>query len=343
MSSLDPQAFAKKWQDSRLKERSGAQEHFTDLCRMLGHATPAEADPEGTFFTFEKGATKHGGGDGWADVWYKGHFAWEYKGKHADLDVAYDQLLKYREDLENPPLLITCDMDRFEVHCNFTGSAKRTYRFDLDALAQGGKAVIAPLVEGVSAPTALRVLQAAFTDPEVLRPRETTDLLTRTVADWIGKVADSLRQRAIDAHEAAHFIMKVLFCFFAEDIGLLPGQVFTKVLEKTQSDPTEFVHYARELFDAMAKGGHVLLEKIPHFDGGLFADDRVVRLAPAEIELLHRAAQQDWSNVDPAIFGTLFERCLDPDKHDQIGRHYTYDEDIIAIVDPVLAEPLSGE
>jgi len=91
MASLSPHEFAKKWQDSRLKERSGSQEHFTDLCRMLGHATPGQADPEGRFFTFEKDAAKHGGGEGWADVWYKDHFAWEYKGKHANLDAAYDQ------------------------------------------------------------------------------------------------------------------------------------------------------------------------------------------------------------------------------------------------------------
>jgi len=106
MASLSPHEFAKKWQDSRLKERSGSQEHFTDLCRMLGHATPGQADPEGRFFTFEKDAAKHGGGEGWADVWYKDHFAWEYKGKHANLDAAYDQRLKYKEHLQIVELLI---------------------------------------------------------------------------------------------------------------------------------------------------------------------------------------------------------------------------------------------
>ena len=86
---MTPQEFIRKWQASELKERSGSQEHFIDLCRMLGQPTPAEADPAGTSYTFEKGAAKHGGGDGWADVWKKGHFAWEYKGPHADLDKAY--------------------------------------------------------------------------------------------------------------------------------------------------------------------------------------------------------------------------------------------------------------
>ena len=75
----------------------GYQEHFIDLCRLVGHPTPVEADPTGRWYTFEAGATKTPGGQGWADVWKKGYFAWEYKGKHADLDAAYRQLLQYRE------------------------------------------------------------------------------------------------------------------------------------------------------------------------------------------------------------------------------------------------------
>ena len=100
------------------RERSASQEHFLDLCRMLGQRTPADADPLGEWYTFERGATKQGGGEGWADVWRRGHFAWEYKGKHKDLDSAYEQLLRYRESLENPPLLVVSDMERFEIHTN---------------------------------------------------------------------------------------------------------------------------------------------------------------------------------------------------------------------------------
>ena len=73
---MTPQEFIAKWTTSVLKERSGSQEHFIDLCRLLGEKTPAEADPAGTFYTFEKGAQKYGAGDGWADVWKRGHFTW---------------------------------------------------------------------------------------------------------------------------------------------------------------------------------------------------------------------------------------------------------------------------
>ena len=112
---MTPGDFIAKWRASELKERSAAQEHFIDLCRLLGEPTPAEADPTGQHYCFERGARKDTGGDGWADVWKRHCFAWEYKGKHANLDVAFNQLRQYALALENPPLLIVSDMVRFRI------------------------------------------------------------------------------------------------------------------------------------------------------------------------------------------------------------------------------------
>lgn len=103
---MTPTEFIKKWRAANLKERSAAQEHFLDLCRVLGEPTPAEADPEGTWYCFERGASKLTGGNGWADVWKRGHFGWEYKSRHKDLKAAYVQLQQYAVALENPPLLV---------------------------------------------------------------------------------------------------------------------------------------------------------------------------------------------------------------------------------------------
>ena len=100
MASLTPQAFARRWSEAALSERSSYQQHFLDLCEMLGAPKPAEADPKGEFYAFEKGVEKAGGGKGFADVWYRGHFAIEYKGKHKDLGAAYAQLLRYHDALE---------------------------------------------------------------------------------------------------------------------------------------------------------------------------------------------------------------------------------------------------
>ena len=121
-ATLSPQDFVAKWKDSTLRERASSQEHFIDVCRLIGHATPAEADPSGTWYTYEAGATKQSGGEGWADVCLIGHFAWEYKGKHANLDHAYLQLLQYKDSLQNPPLLVVSDMERIRIYTNFTNT-----------------------------------------------------------------------------------------------------------------------------------------------------------------------------------------------------------------------------
>jgi len=102
-ATLTPQDFVAKWRRSELKESAADREHFIDLCRLIGHETPAEADSTGANFTFQYGASKLGGGQGFADVFKRGCFGWEYKGKHANLDRAYQQLLQYRESLHNPP------------------------------------------------------------------------------------------------------------------------------------------------------------------------------------------------------------------------------------------------
>lgn len=103
---MTPEHFIKKWTAADLSERSAAQHHFLDLCALLGELTPAEADPDGDTYTFEKGGTTAIGGHGWADVWKKGAFAWEYKGPGKDLNAAYLQLKKYADMLENPPELV---------------------------------------------------------------------------------------------------------------------------------------------------------------------------------------------------------------------------------------------
>ena len=161
--------FAAKWRENARRENASSQEHFIDLCHLLGVQTPNEADPVGEWYAFEAGAERTSTGrQGRADVWKREHFGWEYKGAHADLGAAYRQLLDYREDLENPPALIVSDMDLIEVHTNFTGTRPDIHRVTLDALDAGSDRTA----------EALRVLRAVMLDPEALRPEQTP--LTRS-------------------------------------------------------------------------------------------------------------------------------------------------------------------
>lgn len=320
--------FIAKWRHHELKERSAAQEHFIDLCRLVGHPTPIEADPEGRWFMFERGASKAGGGDGWADAWKRDHFGWEYKGRQQDLGAAYRQLLLYFGALENPPLLVTCDTDRIVIHTHFPGTPTQAHELSLEGLAD---------------PSEFGILQAVFHEPSRLRPAKTVQAITEEAAGTISEIAQALRRRGVAPERVARFLDRIVFCLFAEDVGLLPPRLFTRVIENTTPNPGQFKAVVGPLFAAMATGGNFGAERIAHFNGDLFQDGDVLDVTAEEMRLLHGVTALDWSSIDASIFGTLFERALDPDKRTQLGAHYTSREDIEALVEPVVMAPLRAE
>ena len=325
---MTPYEFITKWRASALKERSASQEHFIDLCRLLGEPTPAEADPVGETYCFERGARKDTGGDGWADVWKRHHFAWEYKGQRADLDAAFDQLRQYSLALENPPLLIVSDMVRFRIRTNWTNSVSKTHEFELDDLAD--------------AATRDR-LKWAFSSPDRLRPGETRQSLTERVAASFATVAQALRERGHAPQAVAHFVNRLVFCMFADDVGLLPDHMFTRMLEQARRTPAHFADLAGDLFLVMAKGGRVGFETVAWFNGGLFDDGAALPLEKSDIDTVLAASNLDWAEIDPSILGTLFERGLDPGKRAQLGAHYTDRDKIMLLVEPVVIRPWLAE
>ena len=325
---MTPEQFIATWRKVTLKERSGSQSHFLDLCALLKVEWPAVADPHGEWFTFEKGAKKTGGGDGWADVWRRGCFAWEYKGKHKDLGAALRQLQQYALALDNPPLLIVSDMETIEIHTHFTNTVHQVHRLTLDDLADRQR---------------LQLLEWAFTDPERLKPTVTRQKVTEDAATILGSLAQRLRQRGHDPQAVAHFMTRLLFCLFAEDIGLLPHRLFSDLLATARPVPSEFPSLAGDLFRAMHQGGRFGLQRIAWFNGGLFDDAACLPLDRADLDTLHSAAALDWSEIEPAIFGTLFERGLDPNKRSQLGAHYTDAGSISRLIEPVIREPLLAE
>ena len=261
-------------------------------------------------------------------MWKSHHFAWEYKGQHADLDAAFNQLRQYALALENPPLLIVSDMARFRVRTNWTNSVSETHEFTLDDHADA----------------AIRdKLKWAVSDPERLRPGESRQALTERAASTFAELAQSLRARGHDPQAVAHFVNRLVFCMFAEDVGLLPSNLFTRMLEHARRWPDEFTVLARDLFGAMANGGRVGFETVAWFNGGLFDDDSALPLDKAEIETTLKASALDWSEIDPSILGTLFERGLDPSKRSQLGAHYTDRDKIMRIIEPVVIRPWLAE
>ncbi len=325
---LTPQDFVSKWNRVTAREKQIYQEHFIDLCHLVGHQTPNDYDPTGRHFGFEMGATKTSGGQGWADVAKLGYFGWEYKGKDYDLDKAYDQLLLYRDALQNPPLLIVSDINNIVIRTNYTNLPTRKITLTLDDLLS---------------PESIKILKTVFFNPEQLKPQKTVESVTREAAAHFAKLAENLRKYGNNPQEIAHFLIRLLFCLFAEDIGLLPENLFPRLLEQTRRNSKDFSEVLRQLFRAMNTGGYFGADKILYFDGGLFDNENVLPLDSADMDIIADIDALDWGAIEPSIFGTLFERGLDPSKRSQLGAHYTSKEDILLIVEPVLMAPLRRE
>jgi len=349
---MTPEQFIKTWAGTQLKESASYITHFDDLCDLLNHLKPAHFDKTGERFTYQKGVTKRDPlvenvetKKGYADVWFDEHFAFEYKGanKHKDLAAAYRQLLLYKDALKNPPLLIVCDIEHYEVHTNFTNSVSKVYVFKNEDIAS------TKIIEGTRF-TAVQLLDKLFRDPEALRPEQTIEGVTQDAAKKFTELADSMDKKHHIPHtQAARFLVKLVFCLFCEDVGLLPKGIFSKIVHATKDHPKEFSRHLRDLFGAMAEGNRMVWgETIYHFDGGLFAhsenDPDVVPFDGADTRILEDASKLNWADVDPSIFGTLFERALDIEgKRAQLGAHFTSRTDIETVIEPVLMSPLRRE
>ena len=242
---MTPERFIALWKDNPLTERAGAQQHFNDLCDLLGVDKPR--DPGN--YCFERGAKKAGGGDGWADVWKRGFFGWENKKPGRDLQAALKQLSDYALQLDNPPLLVVCDRERIVIHTAFTGYPDEPRQI---------------LIEELTDPGVRQVLRWVFTDPDKLRPEKSTAAITEEAAGQFADLAQNMRRRGLDSQRIAHFLVQCLFCMFAEDEELLPGNIFTDLLKNAGMDTGKAAQRIARLFTAMQQMQGGLTDLVRH-------------------------------------------------------------------------------
>ena len=307
-----------------LNERQGAQQHFVELCAVLGVPAPTGGED----YVFEKGTLALGQQRGFADVFKRGHFAWEYKAPGKPLDAALRQLMMYALALDNPPLLIVSDRLRIEIHTHFNGTPSERHTVALEELGD---------------PAKRELLRRAFSAPESFKPARTNRQITEDAANAFATTAERLREVGIAPEVTSHLLTQCLFCFFAEDVGLLPDRLFERLVGNKHAEPEALRRGLQGLFTTMRDGGLFGADSIAWFNGGLFARVEVPPLGPMDVAALRNAAALDWSAIDPSIFGTLFERGLDPKKRSQLGAHYTDPATIMRLVEPVVQRPLRAE
>ena len=323
MPTISPPEFVARWRDAGFGERQGAQSFFNDLCGLVGHATPAAyGDPEA--FTFEKAVP-----GGFADAYYEEHFGWEFKGQDAQLDGAFAQLLRYQVHLKTPPLLIVSSFETIRIQTNFPGM--ETARYDVG-------------IGEFEEPARLELLRDVFFAPAQFRERlRSVDAVTRETAAVFQSIVVDMEARNEDPERLARYLNQLVFCLYAEDAGLLPEGLFTRIVAQHYRDPATFDRAARSLFAQMAAGGFSGADEIAHFNGDLFNVVDTVELSTTALQRLGEACERNWRDIEPSIFGTLFERALDASKRAQTGAHYTDADDIKLVVEPVVMTPLRRE
>ncbi|WP_233457463.1 DNA methyltransferase [Melaminivora jejuensis] len=367
-------AFIARWQGVAASELATAQSFVIELCALLGVDTP-HATPEQDYM-FERPVTfQHGDGStssGRIDCYRRGHFVLEAKKlRAAGHTKGFDDgMLRARSQAEGyaralpaaegrPPFLLVLDVGNvIEVYAEFSRSGAtytpfpdpRSHRLPLADLAR---------------PEVRQRLRSIWLAPDSLNPALISAEVTRGVADLLARLARSLEgsgkpapesasnrlqtlagQVAVAPEKVANFLTRCLFSMFAEDVELLPAGSFLKLLQTWRDDPPTLQQMLRILWSDMDSGGFcaALAGRVLHFNGKLFKgageDGYSLLLTPAQIDLLIEAARANWREVEPAIFGTLLERALDPTERHALGAHYTPRAYVERLVLPTVIAPL---
>jgi hypothetical protein len=372
--------FLLRWEASGAAERANYQLFLSELCDLLDvlRPEPTRPDDRDNAYVFERSVTfLHGDGSssvGRIDLYKRGCFVLEAKQgsdpaavcavkepepgwltsrrgtavrgtKGWDLAMlkAKGQAEQYARALPNeegwPPFLVIVDVGHaIELYSEFSCTGKtylpfpdpRSYRIQMADLAND---------------QIQERLRLAWTEPHALDPSKQSAKATRQVADRLASLAKALEQAGHSPEKVGNFLKRCLFTLFSEDIGLIPHNSFTDLLESLKGKADTFAPMAESLWSTMKDGGFspVLREKLLRFNGGLFEDAEALPLNEELLSLLIQAGKADWRDVEPAIFGTLLERALDPRERHNLGAHYTPRDYVERLVLPTVIEPLRNE
>ena len=381
-SPPDTASFIARWQNSGGAERANYALFLTQLCDILVVPQPDATKPDDAdnAYVFERSVTFHhpdgSTSTGRIDLYKRGCYVLEAKqgvekreaaealadatkakakaakkGHAQRGSAAWDEaMLKARGQAEQyaralpagegrPPLLIVVDVGHsIELYSEFTRTGGTYVPFPDP---QSHRILLARLSDADVRET----LRLAWTDPQALDPARRSARVTREIAQSLGRLAASLEKSGHSAEAVATFLMRALFTMFAEDVELLPKDSFINLLKSLHGHTDQFVPMIEELWGRMKTGGFstVLREKVRHFNGGLFESATALPLTDDQFELLIEASRADWRDVEPAIFGTLLERALNPIERHKLGAHYTPRAYAERLVMPTVVEPLRAE
>lgn len=238
-----------------------------------------------------------------------------------------------------PPFLLVMDVGYcIEVYADFTGTGRAYAQFP-------DRARYRIMLEDLADEEVRNRLRTIWTDPKSLDPTARAARVTRDIADLLATVARRIEKRGFNAEATSGFLMRVLFTMFAEDSGLIPEGSFTTLLRNQRAHPEHLQQQLTALWTAMDAGDFSPALGIPlkKFNGYLFKDRSAIPLEAEELDVLIEAGSHRWDEVEPAIFGTLLERALNPKERSKLGAHYTPRAYVERLIGPTIMEPLRAD
>ena len=373
--------FITRWTTSGGNEMANFQSFASELCDLLqlDRPKPAQSDGQTNDYRFERPVTEtHTGARRHRriDLYRKGCFVMEAKqgaGPKAEAEQLSllteedaprtqtghgkrgtrgfeDTMLRARNQADGyaravakedgwPPFLLIVDVGHFiEVYADFSRQGQGYTQFP-----DGNRFRVH--LEDLRDEKVRDRLRAIWQDPMSLDPSRTTARVTRDIAAHLAALGRSFEGQGHDGETVARFLMRCLFTMFAEDVELLPKDSFRDKLRELRGHPQHAQPTLEALWGTMNAGGFstVLTADLLRFNGGLFREATALPLTEVQLSLLIEAAEADWKQVEPAIFGTLLERALDKKSRHKLGAHYTPRAYVERLVMPTIIEPLRND
>lgn len=319
-------AFSRTWADAA-NEDAQAKPFWIDFFEIFGITNKRVA-------SFEHNVKKHGGGQGFVDLFWPGMLLVEQKSRGKNLDAAFDQALGYFPGIAErdlPQLIVVCDFARFRVHDLANGQITEFALADLHQHVR---------LFGFIAGYKVQTIQAQ--DPVNIR-----------AAERMGRLHDALHASGYDGHPLQVLLVRLLFCLFADDTGIFqPAQALRQFIEeRTSEDGSDLGPHLAQLFqvlntpeDKRSKNLDEQLAAFPYINGKLFEEPLPLADFNATMRTaLLDACALDWSAISPAIFGSLFQSIMDEKARRNLGAHYTSEENILKLIQPLFLDALWAE
>ncbi len=320
-------AFAAEWKDES-SENAEAKSFWDDFFNVFGISRRRVA-------SFEQHVKKGDGKAGFIDLLWKGTLLIEHKSKGKDLDRAHQQATDYFSgltDKELPKFILVSDFERF-----------RLYDFD-----RGGAIVAEFQLADLPANIKHFAFMAGYTVTEV-RPEDPVNI---KAAEKMGRLHDALKAIGYTGHELERYLVRLLFCLFAEDTGIFEKNLLRDLIQlHTAEDGSDLADRLNHLFQMLNTPHEQRLATLPehlaafeYTNGDLFAESLSVAGFNADMRnMLLDACELDWAGISPAIFGSLFQSVMDAKERRNLGAHYTSEANILKLINPLFLEDLHAE